>query len=72
MATIERFHKDQGLAASPADIRDTLLAVAGLLHKEAMHLEDQEADARQLSKTFAEVARTRIEQVREVAPNFPQ
>ena len=67
MTTIERYNCDHGITASPGVIRDTLLAVAGLLHKEAVRLEDQEADPTQLQETFAEVARARIEQVLEAS-----
>ena len=67
MTMIERHNRDHGIKASPGVIRDTLLAVAGLLHKEAVRLEDQEADPTRLQETFAEVARARIEQVLEAS-----
>jgi hypothetical protein len=67
MTTIERYNCDHGITASPGVIRDTLLVVAGLLHREAVSLEDHEGDPRQLQETFAEVAGARIEQVLEAS-----
>jgi len=67
MATIEAFNKDHGIAASPAVIRDTLLVVAGLLHREAVRLGGQEDDRTQLLETFAETARANIEKALEAA-----
>jgi hypothetical protein len=63
MATIERFNSDQAISPAPGAIRDTLLAVAGLLHREAIRLESQKDDLRQLQETFGEVAQARIEYV---------
>jgi hypothetical protein len=60
MSTIEAFNRDHGDTASPAIIRDTLLVVAGLLHREAARLEDQEDDPAQLQESFAEIARANI------------
>jgi hypothetical protein len=63
MTTIGRYNLDQGITASPRTIRDTLLVVAGLLHQEAVRLEDQGDDPRRLHHTFAEAARRCLERV---------
>jgi hypothetical protein len=76
MSTIERFNNDHAIDPAPAAIRDTLLAVAGLLHREAIRVEGQEDDPRQLQRTFGEAAQARIEQVLKASTrtgrNLPQ
>jgi hypothetical protein len=67
MATIESFNQDNGITASPGVIRDTLLVAAGLLHREAVRLEDEEIDPERLQETFAEIARANIKKALEAA-----
>jgi hypothetical protein len=58
MAVIERFDGDRNITAKPSTIRDTLLVVAGLLHKEAAQHESQHGgNPKHLEDSFAEKAR---------------
>ena len=67
MSAIERFNENHGISASPGAIRDTLLVIAGLLHRDAIHLEDKEEDLGELQDSFAKVARASIEKALEVS-----
>jgi len=67
MATVKSFNEDHGITASPEIIRDTLLVAAGLLHREAVRLADEDVDPEQLRETFAEIARANIKKALEAA-----
>jgi hypothetical protein len=70
MTTIERFNGNHGIYASPGSIRDTLLIIAGLLHRDAIRLEDKEDDPSDLQTTFAEAARANIVRALEVSESI--
>jgi hypothetical protein len=76
MSTIERFNNGHAISPAPSAIRDTLLAVAGLLHRDARRVEGQEDNPGKLRETFGEIAQACIEQVLKVStgngPNLPQ
>jgi hypothetical protein len=61
MATIERFNKDHAISPAPVIIRDTLLVAAGLLHQEAIGLEEHEAEPAELQDSFSKVAKVCLE-----------
>ena len=70
MATIEAFNQDHAITASPGVIRDTLLVAAGLLHREALRLEDEDVDSEQLQETFGEAAQANIRKALEAAQSI--
>jgi hypothetical protein len=67
MAVIERFNSDHNITAKPGAIRDTLLVVAGLLHKEAAQHESQHGDPKNLEDSFAEKARECLSHALEIS-----
>jgi hypothetical protein len=67
MKTIEEFNRDHGMAPCPGVIRDTLLVAAGLLHQEAVGLEDHEAELDELQDSFSEVAKVCLEKALEAS-----
>jgi hypothetical protein len=67
MATIEIFNQDHGITSSPGVIRDNLLVAASLLHREAVRLEEPEAEANELQDSFSEVAKVCFERALEVS-----
>jgi hypothetical protein len=70
MATIESFNQSHGITASPRAIRDTLLVAAGLLHREAIRLEEDEADPSDMQNSFAEVAKVCLERALEASADL--
>jgi hypothetical protein len=72
MQTVERHNRDEHVDPDPHSLRDTLLAVAALLHIEAIKIEagNQLAageDGKQLRETFADVACCQLDAVVEAA-----
>jgi hypothetical protein len=63
IVTIERHSGDHGVELSPSELRDTLLAVAGLLHMEATRLYSGE-DCQPFEDSFLERASISLERVK--------
>ena len=68
MRTIEQYGKDKQANLRPACLRDTMLAIAALLHLEAARVDSEDADrprprTKQLSDALAKAARTALEDV---------
>jgi hypothetical protein len=67
MTTIERFNNDHAISPAPGVIRDTLLAIAARLHREAVRLEGAEVDPEKSQDSIAEIARANIKKVLDAA-----
>jgi hypothetical protein len=63
IATIERYNGNSGIEACPSELRDIMLAVAGLLHLEAARLYQGE-DCRPFEAGFLERASISLEMVK--------
>ncbi len=63
MDLIERYHTEHGITCRPNIIRDTVLAVAALLHMETARLENNDVSHNGLEDTFSEKARERMADV---------
>jgi hypothetical protein len=70
MATIESFNQSHGITASPRAIRDTLLVAAGLLHREAIRLEEDEAEPNGIQNSFSEVAKVCLDRALEASAHL--
>lgn len=63
MALIARYHTEHGITPQPNVIRDTLLTVAGLLHKEVARVGNNDVSHSGLEDTFSEKAGERMADV---------
>jgi len=72
MRTVEHYNRDEHINPDPHSLRDTMLAVAALLHIEAIKLDSDDVpaaagDGEQLRTTFAGAACRQLEAVVEAA-----
>jgi hypothetical protein len=72
MRTVERFNRDEHINPDPRSLRDTMLAVAALLHIEAIKVDGGNqlaaaGDGEQLRETFASAACRQLDAVVEAA-----
>ncbi len=70
MRTVERYNRDEHIDPDPRSLRDTMLAVAALLHIEAIKMDDGLAaagDGKGLRETFAGAACRQLDAVAEAA-----
>jgi hypothetical protein len=61
MSLIQQYHEDEDIAPEPVSLRNTMLAVAALLHLESFDYYGEDA-----RKTFAQVARAQLDEMMRV------
>src|SRR5215813_6550281 len=72
MQTVERHNRNEHIFTDPLSLRDTMLAVAALLHMEALKMDGRDhlaavAEVEELCETFAGAARCQLDAVVEAA-----
>jgi hypothetical protein len=71
MRTIEQYNKSKQAEPCPACLRDTMLAVAALLHVQAGRTSFHPGQAKRAEAEFGEVALRRLRDVIEAASSIP-
>ncbi len=61
MSLIQQYHQDKDIAPEPVSLRNTMLAVAALLHIESLDYDDEDA-----GETFAQIARAQLDEMMRV------
>jgi hypothetical protein len=61
MSMIKQYHQDEDIAPEPLNLRNTMLAIAALLHLESLDYDREDA-----RETFAEIARAQLDEIMQV------
>jgi hypothetical protein len=61
MSWIEQYHQDEDIAPEPVSLRNTMLAVAALLHLESIGYDSEDA-----RETFAKIACAQLDEMMQV------
>ena len=58
LSMIKQYHEDEDIAPEPLSLRNTMLAIAALLH-----LESLDADIKDARESFAQIARAQLDEI---------
>jgi hypothetical protein len=61
MSLIQQYHEEEDIAPEPVSLRNTMLAVAALLHLESLDYDGDDA-----RETFAQIARAQLDEMMRV------